>query len=318
MANEHLGSAEDALFEALKGPSHAKLSPEMLEMMGKEAANRFLDKGIPLNESISKLAASHDDISHDQVKRVVEFANTAVYLKKHDNSKLAGASSSYPQFELADAGRIIQDLSDGARSTVTTKTDLDYARLPTKSKTASAKTDFNLDALVDLFAPKNPELDQYTKEAAIQDLMDTKNALESLKENLENSYYPMTHSLESIKEEYYDMTKRHVLDGGSFSDILATARSTGAEDAKIASVISPVAQRLIKEKVASVDQLKVATRNLEKVAHRVVNSSHPFVTSFAAILTLQEEMAKTAEALNEVDTELGRVKSFIKETFRAK
>ena len=99
---------------------HAKLSPEALEMMGKQAANMFLDTGLSLNEAVVKIASEHHDINVEQLKRVAEFANTAVYLAKHDQSKTAGDSTSYPQFELADPARIVQDMSDGARPTVVT------------------------------------------------------------------------------------------------------------------------------------------------------------------------------------------------------
>mgnify|MGYP003353403588 CR=1 FL=1 len=71
-------------------------------------------------EAVAKLASAVPDMNAEQVKRVCEYANTNVYLALHDKNKTAGAGSSYPQFELADPSRVIQDLSDGAKPTVIT------------------------------------------------------------------------------------------------------------------------------------------------------------------------------------------------------
>jgi hypothetical protein len=142
-----------------RGPSahrHASLSAESLELLGKTAANAYLTQGIRLNTSIAKQAAAHPDISNAQVQRICEFANTAVYLAQHDKNKLAGAGSSYPQFELADAARVIQDISSGSRPTVVTRTDIEYDLQPKggRSKTASARQ--RDDQLVELLFATNP------------------------------------------------------------------------------------------------------------------------------------------------------------------
>lgn len=303
----------------MDGSRHAALSPESLELMGKQAANRFLQEGIALNESICKLAGEHNDINGDQVKRIAEFANNAVYLAKHDQSKTAGAESSYPQFQLADPGRIIQEMSDGARPTVTTSTDVEYSRLSEKSKTASIKVSGIKDNVIEtMFGMKTAGAPETTRTQAITQVANTKDELLGLKADLENKaeQYVMAHKEASA--EYYDLVKRHLLEGNSFSDVLAAAQSSGAEKQKVAEALHPTISRLLTEKVASPVRLQVMTEQLEKVAHRVVNENHPFVSTFRSMLSLEAEIEKVAAALKDVDTELSRVNGFLKEQLLAR
>lgn len=306
----------DALSNYLmNGSRHASLSAESLELMGKQAANRFLNEGIPLNESISKLAAAHADVNGEQVRRIAEFANNAVYLAKHDQNKIAGAESSYPQFELADPFRIVQDLSDGARPTVSTPVDIEYSKLPErKAKTASAR-----DTVIEQVFGVDPEKagPDYSKDTVVENVLGTKSNLVSLKENLEHHAENFSMSLKEAQAEYYDLVKRHLLDGNSFSDVVIAAQSTGADKMKIAKAFRPVIERLLIEKVANHIQLRSMTEQLEKVAHRVVNDQHPLVSTFCSVLALEGELEKVAESLSQVDTELNRMKGFIKEKFLA-
>jgi hypothetical protein len=302
----------------LNGNRHAKLSPESLELLGKQAANMYLNDGLSLNESIAKLAAAYQDISQEQVKRIVEFANSAVYLAKHDQNKTAGAASSYPQFDLADAGRIIQDLSDGARPTVMTPVDLEYSRIPTKKeKVAAVQHIAEMFGADDNSAVEKTASADFSKETAVTEIMGAKNMLTGLKDNLESSVEKMDLMLKEAKAAYYDLVKRHLLDGGDFSDVMAAARSSEAEDEKIASIVQPVVVQLMSEKVASEKRLMNGVRNLEKVAYRVVNEKHPLVVEFKNIVTLEDEVEKVANGLFEVDTELKKVDQIIKEQLRA-
>lgn len=298
----------------MDGTRHASLSAESLEMMGKQAANRLLNDGLPLNETISKLAAAHADINGEQIKRVAEFANNAVYLAKHDQNKTAGADSSYPQFELADPFRIMQGLSSGSRPTVSTAVDAEYSKLPEKSKTASAESD---DIIEQMFrVDPAVQLPTFTKESAAHQIFSAKDDLIGLKVNLEHHAEQFVMATKEAQAEYYDLVKRHMLSDGSFTDVVAAAQSSGADKMKIAEALRPVISRLLTEKVASPSDLAVRD-SLEKVAHRVVNEEHPLVKTFFSILALNDEIEKVATALEEVDVQLARVNGFIKEKFLA-
>lgn len=293
----------------LSGKNHAKLSPESLEMMGKEAATMFLRDGVSLNDSISKLAAQHDYISPEQVKRVVEFANTAVYLAKHDQDKTAGSDHSYPQFDLADAGRVIQDLSDGARPTVVTNTDVDYNRQIKKVKISSKETE---QGLADMFKTASAEKD-YSKETIVHEVMSAKETLTALQDNLMDRYNQHESLFKEAASEFYDVLKRHILDGGSFGEAYAATETITGDETK--TLLEPIVGRLIQEKVASVSQLKKQLAEGEKLAHGLVDPSHPLIQSYSAMIMSGEDLRTTMTALSEVQSELSDVNTFIKNAF---
>lgn len=295
---------------------YANVSPEMLEMMGKQAANVFMEKGISLNESISKLAAAHDDINQEQIKRVCEFANTAVYLAKHDMAKTAGESSSYPEFDLADPNRVIQDLSDGTKSTVTTKVDADYSRLQGKEKTSSVNSKAEK-ALEELFTAKTAEDLEYSKDTAINEVMAAKDQLKGLESHLNNACEKYDLMFKEASAEFYELSKRHMMDGGSLPDLLKIAEATGGTEEEINAIISPVVKLLVQEKVVTASVMKVQMKSLEKVAHRTVNPEHPMVKAAGAILLAAQECEAAVQGLHEVDAGLKQVNAFIKEKLSA-
>lgn len=298
----------------LTSKTHASLSPESLELMGKKAATAYLTDEVPLNDSIAKLAGDHSDITPEQIKRVAEFANTAVYLAMHDQSKTAGADSSYPQFELADAGRILQDLSDGARPTVVTKTDIDYARAAQTPKLASASLD---SALAGLFKVASSEKD-YSEESIADQVVSTKQTLLGLRDNLVDRYNQHHSLFKEATVEFYDHVKRHMLDGGSFAEVYAAGGATGIDDSTLRRLMEPVVGRLLVEKVASPKRIADSMADLEKIAHREVNTDHELVQSFSAMVMSGEELRDIQAALGAVDSELGEVQSFIKNAYFTK
>jgi len=81
------------------------MSDKLFKELGKTAAAAFVEKGTPLNESISKLAKQHS-LNANQVSRVCEAANLDTYL-----NKMAAASDRRFEFELADSGKVLADLN---------------------------------------------------------------------------------------------------------------------------------------------------------------------------------------------------------------
>lgn len=291
------------------------VSPERLELMGKEAANLLMHEGVSLNESIAKLAGAEADINPEHVKRICEFANNAVYLAKHDQNKTAGASASYPRFTLADPNHVIQDLSDGARPKNLTPTDVDYGRLPErKEKVSSAESD---DALAELFGMKTAEaMPEFSRESGVEDVMGAKSALIGLRDNLSNSAERFDLLRQEASENYYDSVKRHLLDGGGFEDVLHAAKSSGAPEGEVSRTLQPFVVRLLKEKVSSASALRCGVLGIEKVAHRVLNPEHPFVATFGALLSFDGELEKIATALEDIDARMSDVNAVIQEQCR--
>ena len=299
---------------------HANISPDVLELMGKQAANIYMDKGISLNESVSKLAAAHDDINQEQIKRICEFANTAVYLAKHDQSKTAGSKESYPEFDLADPNRVVQELSDGTKSTITTKVDSDYSKQPEKKeKTSMVKTASVSSAKAsaerafeEMFTAKTAEDLEFSKDTAISEVMSAKDQLKGLRDHLSSAGEQFDLMHKEASEEFYELSKRHIMNGGSFADISKAASASGGNVTQTNAILTPVIMRLVTEKVASVQSLKEQMKGLEKVAHRSINPDHPLVQTAGTVRASANEIEKIAQGLKEVDIELGKVNDYIK------
>ena len=87
-----------------------------------EAANSYLKQNVPLNDTITKLASSNG-LNRDQVARVVEGANTEVYIQLMNQS-----DDKYVQFENASAEKVAEVLF-GTEKVAEIATD-DYANAP--------------------------------------------------------------------------------------------------------------------------------------------------------------------------------------------
>lgn len=303
----------------LDGKHRTELSADSLELMGKRAANMYLDFKVPLNEGIAKIASEHKDINPEQVKRVVEFANIAVYLSEHDHNKTAGADTSYPQFELADSTVIIQSLGEETKTVTSSAVNVDYASQPRrKEKTSSIETDklfsqmFGTDNATKLASAES------NVESAAGELVNAKHSAEDLRDSLSRSYDQIDNLYKMASEEYYELVKRYMLDDGDFSHVMVAARSTDLSDEKIAYVIKPVVEKLLEEKVASSKQLNQSIRNLEKVAFRVINPEHPLVTTFSGLVLLDEEKRASWLALKDATDQHEKIAKVIKETFLVK
>jgi len=293
------------------GSRGTAITPEKLELMGKEAANLLVEKSIPLNDSITKMAASLPEINSEQVRRVVEFANTASYLNYHEQHKTAGADSSYPQFDLADADVVLHNLSADHRPEASV--DISYGRAPEKQKISTAKLETELETLF-LGTEKRASLD-FTPETVVHHIMDAKDHLISLKNSLEHSGEQLDMLLKEAEASYYDDVKHHLLDGGSFADVVRGAMEIYGETDRLKEAMVPVLAQLLKEKVCSAKDLERVYPDLEKVASRIVDQEHPFVATAGAIASLREEIEKIATSLVEVDASLVRVKTAIREEF---
>lgn len=306
---------DDLTAYLLNERQQTRLAPETLEIMGKQAAAMYLDEGLSLNKAVVKVA-SGTDATQEHINRICEFANTEVYLRHHDKNKTAGAAASYPQFELADAAEVSRAMRQSSIPKVAS-VSADYSRhVVRKEKMASSDVD---SLLAEQFGADRTEgAPSFTTTSAVEEVYAAKDQLTGLKDHLESSAQKLAMMREDASVEYYSTVKEHLMEGGSFSNVIAAARSTGAENDKIAGAMQPVIVQLMKDKVASFEQLKAQTAGFEKIAHRIVNPDHPLCASFAGILALDAEIEKVAVSLTDVDASLSDVNGFIKENFHGR
>lgn len=299
------------------GAGRAALTPEKLELMGKEAAALLIEKNVPLLDGVVKVASQHPDMNAEQVRRVVEFANTEAYLSFHQKNKTAGSESSYPQFKLADPELVLAKLGAASRPATETETDVAFQALPAQQRASNAAREAALEAL---FLGENRERAKtaaahITNDSAAHNILSAKSDLQDLKATLEHSGERIQLLRKQAEADYYDSMKRHVLDGGSMVDVLRAAAETGLEGEKIASVLTPFFSKLQEEKVCSKGAFSKEAMALGETIHREVDTEHPFVAGFAAVVSLVDEEEKVAGALEDVNAQLAKVQRAIKEEF---
>ncbi len=125
---------------ALLQQSHAvPKSGEELEVMGKYAASQYIGgKQKTLNDAVVG-TVKHAGLSPEQVRRVIEFANTAAYLSEFNKE---GSPSRYVDFAggPADPGEVLRELNSGGGGTVFDRGLADYSMpMAELSKAASAR-----------------------------------------------------------------------------------------------------------------------------------------------------------------------------------
>lgn len=133
----------------------AHMTEEMLTEWSKTAAVALVEEGVPLLDSLAKIAEDRM-LNPEQVRRLVEGANTATFLMKF-NSVDEGNDDRLVSFETADPEAVIGRLMDGAK---------DYCC----AKTASADDPADFSAPLDVSRPgaKREEV----KEAAYTPLVE--------------------------------------------------------------------------------------------------------------------------------------------------
>lgn len=117
--------------------SHASpKSGEDLEVLGKYAAEQFAKRRCASLSDAVVAAVKEAGLSPEQVRRVVEFANTNAFLAEH---KKEGAVNRYVDFVggPADPAEVLRDLNDGGGGTVFDRGVADYS-LPPLQKVAGA------------------------------------------------------------------------------------------------------------------------------------------------------------------------------------
>lgn len=144
-------------------PTHARLEPQELKSLGKQASNMFLEGTCSLNEAVVKVARQHANISRAQVERILEHANSETFLDIFE--KQAGDKN--VEFDLAEPAVVFQALEKDASSSFYAS-DSDYATGPVKEsgRLDAAQADL---ALMEAFGVKTAQLNGLDKmEAAAE------------------------------------------------------------------------------------------------------------------------------------------------------
>lgn len=132
-------NTDDFLRELTRSPSHAALRGSDLQDLAKRASDMFLHQDTPLRDAVVKVASEYPGISQEQVKRVVEMANSTSYQRLFEKN-----ASKNIHFDIADPSEVLRQLNSGASAPVLKVASADYAAAPPTSGFRDLEADLAL------------------------------------------------------------------------------------------------------------------------------------------------------------------------------
>lgn len=295
------------------------VSGEELEVFGKHASSLYLRGDCStLNEAVVE-TVKRAGLSPEQVKRVVEFANTSAYLSEFQKE---GSPHKYIEFHggPANPSEVLKDLNDGGGGTVFDRGMGDYRQAPEDmKKSAHVLFERNLsalgleksaseDAVAHAFQAEDRELpyaEPWHDAVAMRDkLAAAADALTAELNTSEVSFWAMT-------EDLYHQVKQAALNDTSLGEVVQAWAEVVPGPNYVKLAFARIGPRLVEEGVFSYDALGAS---LEKTAGAtaMVNTDHPLIRNFAAFCLQLDKLAHVRRARDETALELERLNWFIK------
>jgi len=298
------------------------ISGEELETFGKHAASGYSGgKFGTLNDAVVE-TVKHAGLSPEQVKRVVEFANTNAFLTEF---KKESTAAKYVSFEggPADPSEVLKDLNDGGGGTVFDRGVQDYshgpevikassvAAVPTSGleKTASVQEPVN-EADVILAEVFKAEDAPIPFESPFQDVEDAQYKLASARDSATASISELEVQLLDTNQELYGLVKQAVMEDIPLGHILsAWFQVLEPPPELVKSAFALIGPRLKEEDVMSYDQLGASLEKTASVNH-LANEDHPLVRTFSGYCETVIKLAELRVSRDEIMGGLEKLATF--------
>jgi hypothetical protein len=279
---------------------HARsISGEHLEVFGKKAAADWANgKYASLTEAVIG-TVKEAMFSPEQVKRVVEFTNTAAFLSEF---KKEGSAHRVIEFEggPADASEILKDLNSGGGGSVFDRGTLDYSSPPSHgghTKTASADED---DALLrEAFGVKEAEAEEPFANP-YGPIIDLRDKLAGAADHLLTEISGLEVAYAECGDRVYHHVKQAALSNVSLGQIMQAWESTAPSEEYVKVAFELFTPRLLREGVFHGGEEMLSS--LDKVASQgsLVNPEHELVVDFADFCGILNKLAEAREVRKDV------------------
>lgn len=280
-------------------------SGEYLEVLGKRAAARWsAGDHKTLNDAVTE-TVKQAQLSPEQVKRVVEFANTSAYL---DEFRKEGAPHRVVDFPggPADPSAVLQDLNDGGGGSVYDRGTGDYDAPPAEHKTSSSKEEEELLAL-------------FGKEASAElpyenphgEVIDLKDKLAGAAEHLRSQIGGLEVLYADLADRVYQQVKQAALGGVSLGEVVQAWETVSPSADHIKVAFTLITPRLLRDGVFhGVEEM---TSSVDKTASaRMVNPEHLLVVEFGDFCDALSKLAELREARSEINEHLNQLNNYVK------
>lgn len=276
--------------------------------MGKSAAERWSVGAYPsLHEAVVGTVKCAR-LSPEQVKRVVEFANTTAYLAEFRKEGMGHKYIDFGEGGPANPSTVLQDLNDGGGGTV-----FDIG------KTAS----LNVSAYATAPKPYNP-LEEEEKTAFVipihalaggvgdpyAEAYELRDTLEGQAGHVKEALRQASRNHAHFSADLYEEVKRAALSGYSLGDVVHVLSSAATDDvfvkAAMAGMIDPLLEQgvfLSPEKLAA---------SFTKVAGGTPDLTHPMVQAFQGWCASLEKSTSLRKEAQELEEGVATLNSFIR------
>ncbi len=309
----------DAFQDLLTQSPRSHVSPELLEMLGTQAATMFTEKGVALNDGIVQLLADHPELGNEHIRRVIEFATNKAFQTLFEQ----GADKNV-HFPVADPGVILRDAKDGGTPAFNGQTldeggKKDYFSAPPKPDQGDAE-------LAQLF-PGQPQPTQMpmSKVAAAGGMFQDPHAEHANPvENVYDAHVQMTATRSELatrndaaesevklaSADLLEAIKHEVLshDGSGLPGVMAALEHVGGRE-KVAKILPGMIQQMID---GGVDP-GVLEQSMTKTAGAVVNPNHPLVLAWNGLTKAAEQRRVLETALRDADAALAESSRFLRD-----
>lgn len=308
------------------------LSGEELETFGKHASSKYLCGACcSLTEAVVETVKSAG-LSPEQVRRVVEFANTDAFLKEF---KKEGSSTKYVTFDggPADFSEVLKDLNDGGGGSVFDRGIADYSHAPSVVKTSAARSlegsrgALEKTAGVEL-SPRKNRADEVLEAAfaidkqaealpyarPLQDVEDLQDKLATARDNATAEMSALETTLVGVTEDLYHEVKQASLAGTPLGHVVqAWHQVLDPGPSLVKSAFAEIGPRLVEEGV--VRNWDTLGSSLEKTAgsRALANENSPIIRAFAAYGDTIVKLAHLRSAREEYIGGLDRLGGFTRQ-----
>jgi hypothetical protein len=262
----------DLPFLMLSQSRGRSISGEELEAFGKKAAELWSSSEKTLNDAVVE-TVKQAGLTPEQVRRVVEFANTSAYLgefKKEGSTHRVIEFSGGP----ADPAAVLQDLNDGGGGSVRDRGMLDYQSPPSRSKTASTDEDLSLKQAFEV--EKSAGIPE---ENPLGDVIDLREKMAGLHDHITSQISGLEVMYMDLCERLFENVKQASLEGYTLGEVVQVWSKVTDEPVFFKTAFDMLSKRLVDNEVFR-STLDIA-ESLEKTgSSRLVNMGHPLIADF--------------------------------------
>lgn len=280
------------------------VSGEQLEVLGKTAATQYLSGAAKtLTEAVTQ-TVKKASLAPEQVKRVIEFANTEAFLREF---KKEGAGHHVVEFTggPADPSEILKELNAGGGGTVFDRGTLDYQAPPRESKIASAAEEEGLDRMFAVEASALPFSEPLGEALALRD------KFAAMCDHLTAELSGLEGAYADLSDHLYFEVKQAALAGNPLGHVAQAMASSGVSEETMKCAFQMLTPRLLREGVfLSAD---AALASMDKEASAVqVNGAHPLVAKTREYGECLRKLAQVRPARDLANQHYGELTHFVK------